>query len=67
MIDTKKLTIIHLQATRFGQYMYTAFSEKDFGNTLRGFQAYLCEKQADLGHKTIGILFSKDGKSLIIE
>ncbi|MFX1449966.1 MAG: glycosyltransferase family 4 protein [Promethearchaeota archaeon] len=67
MKDSKKLTIIHFQGARFAKYMYTSFSEKDFGITAKGFQAYLCEEQAKLGNKVIGVLFSKDGKSLIIE
>ncbi|NVM05305.1 MAG: glycosyltransferase family 4 protein [Candidatus Helarchaeota archaeon] len=67
MKDSKKLTIIHLQATSFGKYMYKSFSKKDFGISLMGYQPYLCEEQGKLGHKVVGILFSKDGKSFIIE
>ncbi|MHA1381774.1 MAG: glycosyltransferase family 4 protein [Candidatus Helarchaeota archaeon] len=65
--NLKKLTIIHLQGTRFGKYTYVDKTEKDFGRDFKSYQTYLCEEQAKFGHKLIGILFSKDGKSTIIE
>ncbi len=65
--NLKKLKIIHLQGTRFGHFVYKTLSEKDYGISHKSYQPYLCEEQGKLGHKVIGILFSKDGKSLIIE
>ncbi|MHA1381717.1 MAG: glycosyltransferase family 4 protein [Candidatus Helarchaeota archaeon] len=66
-LKSRKLTIIHLQAARFAYYEYIDLTEKDFDTIFKTYQGYLCREQAKLGHKAYAILFSKDGKSTIIE
>ncbi|MHA1386702.1 MAG: glycosyltransferase family 4 protein [Candidatus Helarchaeota archaeon] len=65
--NSKKLTIFHLQATRFAYYEYVDLTEKDFDTVFKTYQGYLCREQAKSGHKAYTILFSKNGISTIIK
>ncbi|MFX0134336.1 MAG: glycosyltransferase family 4 protein [Candidatus Hodarchaeota archaeon] len=66
-LNSEKLSIIHIEGSRIAQEEYISLTEKDYGITLKYYLTYLCNEQSKLKNKLIGILFSKDGKSLVIE